>query len=475
MEILIYSPLVIAFLVLAVRRRMFSRVMLLGWSFFQCAFVIAMMAVPSLQKSFFEGTAKYFAVDPLNSIFLVTTAVLFVASAVHSIHFLKHSEKRWDTLYIFYLILFVFAIDGVLLSRNLAGLWVFIEATTLAGALLIYYEKTHASIEAAWKYIFICSIGIAFAFMGIIFLSVASGDGGGLFFEELYAAAPTMSPVWLKFGFAFAMIGFGVKMGLAPVHSWLPDAHSEAPSPVSALLSGALLNGAFLAILRISKIAALAGNGLFSKQLMIVMGVMSVFVAAVFMQKVHNYKRMLAYSSIENMGIMIIGSALGGMGLFAALLHSIAHSLVKSSLFLTAGNIYHKYGSKSIAHVSALFRTDVRSAALWAAGFFCIVGTPPCVTFVSEFLVVKAMFAERHYFLAAVFLILLAAVLYGMGFAFMKMLAGEKGGSFSEQNAPWYCHAPQAVFIAASVAMGVYMPSSLVNFLNAAVGEIAVK
>ena len=244
--------------------------------------------------------------------------------------------------YSFMILVFVLSMTGTILSTDLGIAWVLVEATTLSSAYLIYFNKTKHSIEAAWKYVFICSIGIALAFVGIILLNISTGSVNTLNYAQLYKYAQTFDANWLKIAFVFMLFGFGAKMGLAPIHFWLPDAHSEAPSPISALLSATLLNSAFMVIVRVVKIMTLADCLDYARVMLLVMGFLSLFVTAVFIYHIKNYKRMLAYSSIENMGILAIGTALGGAAYYAVILHLIGHSLAKASFFLTSGNMVQK-------------------------------------------------------------------------------------------------------------------------------------
>ena len=283
-------------------------------------------------KNLFE---LYFRVGQLNILFLLVLSLIFCGVAVYSRSYFKTSDLTAQeyTYYSMGMLLFVFAMTGTILSTNLGLSWVFIEATTLASAYLIYFNKTKHALEAAWKYVFICSIGISLAFVGIILLSIGTGNINSLFFDDLYLNAHKIVPFWLKLSFVFVLVGFGTKMGLAPVHAWLPDAHSEAPSPISALLSATLLNSAFLIILRFYKLMELTHLDNYARILLLSMGILSLFITAVFVFNINNYKRMLAYSSIENMGIISIGIAVGGVGIYAAMLHLLAHSLIKSSFF----------------------------------------------------------------------------------------------------------------------------------------------
>lgn len=416
---------------------------------------------------------RFFAVDDTNKIFLMVMSIVFLAVAVYNNGYLKDSSALTRKLrhYTYMVMFFVFSMTGAILSTNLGIAWVFIEGTTLASAYLIYFHKTKHSIEAAWKYVFICSIGIALAFVGIILLTVATGNLNSLFYNDLYNNAALFNPFWLKLAFVFILFGIGTKMGLAPIHFWLPDAHAEAPSPISALLSATLLNSAFLMIVNVFRVMVIANCDSYARIMLLVMGFISLFVTAVFVYHINNYKRMLAYSSIENMGILAIGTALGGVGMLAAMIHLIGHSLIKASFFLTSGNVLELYGTKKIKSVTGLMKNDRKTGWLWVASFLGIAAFPPSVLFVSEFFIVKTMFLKGHYVLSGLFLLLLTIVLYGLGKAVIRMAFSSPKDSEvnSEKKLSWSMYAPQIVMLILAFIIGIYMPKGLTEMIISAV------
>ncbi len=414
------------------------------------------------------AASKFFAVDNTNKIFLMVMSIVFLAVAIYNNGYLRNDSSLTRKLrhYTYMLLFFVFSMTGAILSTNLGVAWVFIEGTTLASAYLIYFHKTKHSIEAAWKYVFICSIGIALAFVGIILLTVATGNLNSLFYSDLYNNAALFNPFWLKLAFVFILFGIGTKMGLAPVHFWLPDAHAEAPSPISALLSATLLNSAFLVILNVFRVMTLSGCDSYARIMLFTMGFLSLFITAVFVYHINNYKRMLAYSSIENMGILAIGTALGGVGMLAAMIHLIGHSLIKASFFLTSGNVLELYETKKIKSVTGLLKKDRATGWLWVASFLGIVAFPPSVLFISEFLMVKTMFLKGHFIMCALFLLLLTIVLYGLGKAVIKMAFTENKETEAEvKKLSWTMYVPQIVMLLLAFVIGVYMPQNLVAII----------
>ena len=415
--------------------------------------------------------SKFFAVDSTNKIFLMVMSIVFLAVAIYNNGYTKNEASLTRKLrhYTYMVLFFVFSMTGAVLSTNLGASWVFIEGTTLASAYLIYFHKTKHSIEAAWKYVFICSIGIALAFVGIILMTVATGNLNTLFYSELFNNARLFNHFWLQLSFVFILFGIGTKMGLAPVHFWLPDAHAEAPSPISALLSATLLNSAFLMIVNVFRIMVLSGCDSFARLMLLAMGFLSLFITAVFVYHINNYKRMLAYSSIENMGILAIGTALGGVGMLAAIIHLIGHSLIKASFFLTSGNVLEIYGTKKIKSVTGLMKTDRKTAWLWVASFLGIVAFPPSVLFISEFLMVKTMFLKGHFIMCALFLLLLTIVLYGLGKAVVKMSFSAPTHEVEPVKLSWTMYLPQVVMLILAFVIGIYMPQGLTQAILATV------
>ena len=476
-ETILIFPLVAGLLMLAIRKRAFDNIMLNLYALIHFAISLYL----TFQKST-EHFTQYFAIDDTNKIFLLILSFVFLMVTIYNNGYskqlptfsnIKIKDKK-ICLYWIMTLAFVWAMTGTILSADLGASWVFIEATTLTSAYLIYFNRTKNAIEAAWKYVFICSIGIALAFAGIIFLNISSGDINTLNYSELYAHAKSFDATWLKLAFVFIAFGFGTKMGLAPVHFWLPDAHSESPSPISALLSATLLNSAFLVIIRVFKIMNIAGENSYARLILLVMGFMSLFVTAVFIYHIKNYKRMLAYSSIENMGILTIGTALGPVAYYAVLLHLIGHSLAKASFFLTSGNILELFESKRIKSVSGLMNVDAKTGWLWLISFLAICAFPTSLLFISEFLIIKAMIFKHQYLLCIIFVILLTIVLYGMSKSVIKMAYGEVSEdkkSIIEENRPKMkvsMYIPQAIMLLIVFVFGIYIPPVLNNLIKLA-------
>ncbi len=281
--------------------------------------------------------------------------------------------------------------------------------------------------------------------------------------DDLLARGGSLEPAWLRLAFLLLLVGYGTKMGLAPMHTWLPDAHSESPSLVSALLSGALLNCAFLAILRSQQVLDAGGQGPLGKDLLVTFGLASMGLAGVFVLGQTDYKRMLAYSSMEHMGILALGIGLGGGGARGAMLHAVNHSLTKGMLFLVAGNILHVYQTKGVASVRGLVRTLPISGPLWIAGMLAVTGSPPFGPFLSEFAILLGALQQGRGVVAALYLAFLAIVFIGMGQTVLKMAQGPapEGGPAPGGAESWPSVMVPAALAAAVLMLGVYVPPAL--------------
>jgi hydrogenase-4 component F len=283
-----------------------------------------------------------------------------------------------------------------------------------------------------------------------------------LVLKEVLSNAPHLNPLWLKAAFVLMLVGYGTKMGLAPFHTWLPDAHSEAPSVASALLSGALLNCAFLGILRIHQVCLASGLADFSERLLLVLGLLSMAVAAIFITGQVDYKRMLAYSSVEHMGILAVGVGLGGAGLFGAMLHVVNHSLTKAMLFMVAGNLLAVYRSKAAKDVSGALRVLPVSGSLWILGLLAITGSPPFGPFLSELAILKAALDQGRAFVAIAYLIFLAIIMAGMATPALAMAQGTPNNSIIvPADRSVALSVVPTVLGAAVLVMGIYVPPVL--------------
>ena len=432
--------------------------------------------------------------DDLGLLVLLMSSVLFFVSALYATGYLQREargvRRDWVEGVLFsnapqrvftgYLLLFLAAMTMVSMSHHLGLLWVSVEATTLTSAPLIYFHRHHRSLEATWKYLLLASVGIALALLGTFFVGVSAttSDGQAVPFivENLVASAGSLDPKWLAAGFVLLLVGYGTKMGLAPLHTWLPDAHSEAPSLVSALMSGALLNCAFLGIMRAYQIVGATGDAAFASQLLIVLGLVSMLVAALFILLQSDFKRVLAYSSVEHMGIVALAVGIGGSAGFGAMFHVVNHSLAKGLLFLVAGNILAQFHTTSVRGARGMLKVLPVSAFLWIAGFFAITGTPPFGTFFSEFIVLQAMFETGRWAMAFAYLGLLALIFAGMATIVLRMIQGEPWAKSLEPapREPWSSVIPPALLGVGVLVTGFFIPGPVRSLIDGAAGLIGV-
>ena len=443
------------------------------------------------------GLAGLMRPDALGALFLCLASILFVAAAVYAVGYLRkeshNTEPRRDfqdgttftnapeQRFLACLCFFLSAMTLVTTTQHMGALWVGIEATTLSSAPLIYFHRHRRSLEATWKYLMICSVGIALALLGNMLFTLAfypavgEGTDQMAFFlgQAQSHVGNAQSAPWLKAGFVFLLVGYGTKMGLAPLHNWLPDAHSQAPSLVSALLSGALLNCAFLGILRGHQIMGSAGLGDFSGGLLTFFGLTSMLVAAVFIVDQGHYKRLLAYSSVEHMGILALAVGLGGPAVFAGLLHAVNHSFTKCMLFLLAGNVLSHYHTHSSYDARGMRWTMPLTAALWVAGFLAITGSPPFGLFVSEFSLLQMLIERGHWWKTGLYVLALGVIFVGMSVPVLRMVQGAKPpaapASFNENI---FNIGPPLVLGLLVLTLGLWIPEGLERFLRAAAATL---
>jgi hydrogenase-4 component F len=429
--------------------------------------------------------------DPLGHLFLSVTSLLFLAASVYAVGYLRAEVKGQrrdfqegaafsnapERIFTACLLVFLTAMTLVACTRNLGALWVGVEGTTLASAPLIYFHRHRRSLEATWKYLLICSVGIALALLGNILLSVAFYDPAqastSMNLADLAAKAGIARTPWLKAAFICILVGYGVKMGLAPMHNWLPDAHSQSPSLVSALLSGALLNCAFLGILRTHQICVLTGLASFSQELLVIFGLISMVTAAAFIVGQGDYKRLLAYSSVEHMGILALSVGVGGGAVFGGMLHLVCHSLAKAMLFLVSGNILALYRTRSCYDARGVARAMPVTAALWTAGFLAIVGSPPFGLFVSELTILAAMIRQGDTAVACAYLACLGIIFVGMSVPVLRMVQGPMPPAVTgKAREDFFSVGPPLALGALVLTLGLFLPEALIQTLTQAAGVV---
>jgi hydrogenase-4 component F len=303
------------------------------------------------------------------------------------------------------------------------------EATTLTLAPLVFYQRTRRSLEAVWKYLVLSSVGIALALLGTFFLAAAQVEGRPLILEDLIRTAGSLQPGLLRAAFIFLLVGYGTKMGLAPLHSWKPDTYGEAPGPVAALMAGALTGCAFLGLARATEVMVAAGQAEFIRPPLVALGLASLVIAAGFMIGQTDFKRLLAYSSVEHMGILSIALAIGGGGAYGAVLHLVGNGLIKGVMFLVAGNIVLLSRSSEASATRGLLRQAPVTGGVLLAGLFAVSGSPPFGLFISEFTILGAAFRGGLTWLAVAMLVMFAIIFVSMAKMLLGMAYGESAES----------------------------------------------
>jgi hydrogenase-4 component F len=412
----------------------------------------------------------WLAADPLGLLVLTLTSTLFLVTALYTVGYLRHERPRGGRMFVGGLLAFLGAASVVSLAHHLAMLWVGIEATTLSLAPLIFHRHDRRSLEAVWKYLVLSSVGIALALLGIFFLATAQAGvpGRPLVIADLVTNAGALHPAWLRAAFLFLLVGFGTKMGLAPMHTWKPDTYGEAPSLVGGLMAGALTSCAFLGLARITQVAMAANMGAFVQPVLLGFGLLSLTVAAVFIIGQSDVKRLLAYSSVEHMGLLVLGLGLGGIGTYGTVLHVVNNGLAKGWLFLVVGNVVLATGSSAAAANRGVLRTLPVSGALLVLGLFAVTGSPPFGLFLSEFTILRAAIGGGHPWIAAAVLLLLAIIFVGMAALILEMALGEPPpAALPIRESRWLTLGPIALAVIV-LLLGVYIPLPVQDILERA-------
>lgn len=372
----------------------------------------------------------FFSIDSLSKFFLLILSNVYFWVVLVSFSYLKRpviaKAEEGKKFYFLLLNFYLASNSAAMLSDHFGMYWVAAEATTLSVAPLIYFYRNEEALEAMWKYLFLVSVGIAFAFIGILLLTLSAKgtmlEGKQLFFWEFIHNAAKLNPIWLKASFIFIFVGLSTKIGIAPMHSGDIDATSNAPSPIAALMSGSLRLTALLGVMRIFQIIRPTSSYEFAKIIIVIGALLSLFVAFVFMFKVNNYKRMLAYSSVEHLGLISLGLGIGGLAFIGALYHAIYNSITKVVLFLTAGNIHSAYKSREVGKITSVLTRMPKTGWLFLLSFLAISGIPPFGIFFSEIKIFEGiLFSDKPYLLAFVMFFLLF-VFINMGKIILTML-----------------------------------------------------
>ncbi|MCM8794552.1 MAG: hydrogenase [Candidatus Omnitrophica bacterium] len=467
--LLIFTPAVLAGFSFAIRSDVRR-----PWMLFIAAVLHTSLVIGLWFSDRQSSVGMWLSLDPAGKLVLSLISALFLAASVYAVGYLHRRSERPNRTFVASLLFFLSATSAVSLSQHFGLLWVALEATTLASAPLLYFNHNPRSLEATWKYLLICSVGIALALLGTLFLAMAETLQGpvqdALFLPAMLPRAGSLSVPWLHAAFIFLLVGYGTKMGLAPMHTWKPDAYGEAPGLVGFLLSGVLTSCAFLALFRLTQVCQAAGQMDFARPLLVFVGLLSMGVAAAFMLGQTDYKRMLAYSSVEHMGILTLALGLGGLATYGAWLHMLNNGLAKGVLFLTAGNIHRHYKTKTASEVEGVLHRLPLSGALFMAGFIAITGSPPFGLFISEFTILRGAIGSGHWGIVAGYLGFLAVIFIGMARIVLPMVLGEppSDATASGPKDSFLTTFTPILLLAAVLVLGLYIPSWLDRSLDAA-------
>lgn len=421
--------------------------------------------------------AAWIAFDPLARAVLPGVSLLFLGCASYAVSYLR-LEPRNNRAFVTALLLVLGLLSAGHQARHLGILWIATEAVTLAAVPLIHFMGTPRAFEATWKYLLVGGTGIALSLLGSICLGYASLHGGGsgdITFAALHAHGPQLSRVWVLAAWVLLLVGYGTKMGLAPMHTWKPDAYGESPGIVGALLAGGVTSVAFVALLRIRAVVDAAGESLMASHTLLGLGLFSTLVAALFLLRTRDFKRMLAYSSIEHMGILSIAASFGAPGVWAALFHIWSNGLTKGALFLSAANLHRAAGSSSLDDVRGMSRVLPRSAALFVAGMFAITACPPFAPFFSELLIVRVGVGAGQGWAIGIFLLCLLLAFLGLSRIVFAVVDGRprlrKTDPVHLKEAAGVILPPLALLVA-SLWLGLFTPEVLKSAWSAAILQL---
>ena len=417
--------------------------------------------------------------DPLARAVLPAVSLLFLVCAAYAVSYLRIRAERPNRVFVALLLAILGLLSAGHQARHLGLLWIATEAVTLAAVPLLHFNGTPRAFEATWKYLLVGGTGIALSLLGSFCLGYASLHGGGvgdLTFSALTAQGAELSRPWVLTAWVLLLVGYGTKMGLAPMHTWKPDAYGEAPSIVGAILAGGVTTVAFTALLRVRSVIGAAGEGAMADRTLLLIGLFSMLVAALFLLGTRDFKRMLAYSSVEHMGILCVGAALGAAGVSAALFHVWSNGLTKGALFLSAGNIRRAAGSPSMDDVRGMALLTPRSAAIFVTGMFAVTALPPFGPFFSELQVIRAALADGQGVATALFLGCLLLAFFGLTRVVFGIVDGRPRPT-TRTNAERFVEtagviAPPLVLLGLSLWLGLFTPVILREAWMAAAAQL---
>ena len=415
-----------------------------------------------------ENSTGWFRFDAPGTLFYVLLCIVSAFAYFHSEAYLRANDLSQTRTYSALVMLLTTAISGAYFASNLAVTWIFLEATTLCSAGIIYHRRTAQTLEAAWKYVFVCSTGIAMAYLGILLLAAAT-DCESLDYGVVAAAATHGNDLYLKTAFVLILCGYSCKMELFPLHTVGIDANFAAPSPASALISTGLVNAGFLAIFRVYKLLASTEVFPWVRSVLLIVGVLSLAIGALFLRRTNNYKRFLSYSTVENMGIAAIGLGIGGIGVWAAVFHVVCHTLIKSSLFLQMAVVRQVYNGYRINRIGDYIHINRVGAVGLLTGMVVLVAFPPSPLFVSELMILRGTIADGAWWLVAGMLLLLCIVIYSFCSRLIRLCYQPNQDELHPSKADRALSWSALSLLAAAMVLGLWQP----EFLRELIDQIA--
>lgn len=410
-------------------------------------------------------SGQFFTFDEIGSLFYVLLAIVAVFVINHSKEYLKDDTLQDYKRYFALLMLLITAITGVYFANNIAITWILMETTTLCAAGILYHRHSKDTLEATWKYLFVCSTGIAIAYLGILLLAAAASNNS-LNYEELRTLITEGNPLYLKVAFVLILTGYSCKMEIFPLYTIGVDANFAAPAPASALISTGLVNAGFLAIFRIYRLYADTELIGWIRNVMLITGIASLVVGALFLRRTNNYKRFLSYSTVENMGIVAIGLGIGGVGVWAAVFHVVCHTFIKSSLFLQIAIVRHIYNGYRINRIGDYININKVGAIALLAGMVVVLAFPPSPLFISELMILSQTIADDKWWLMVVLMFLLCVVIYSVCQRIIKLCYQPNQDELHPTNINRVLSYSALSLLIVAIVLGLWQPEPLVQLIN---------
>ena len=415
--------------------------------------------------NYLTTSGVFFTFDELGTLFYTLLAVVAVFIFIHSEAYLKRDDIKDYRNYFALLMLLTTAITGVYFANNIAITWILLETTTLCGAGILYYRRSEVTLEATWKYLFVCSTGIAIAYLGILLLCAAATNSS-LSYEDLPQIIANGNPLYLKAAFLLVLTGYSCKMEIFPLYTIGVDANFAAPAPASALLSTGLVNAGFLAIFRIYRLFAHTEIFGWVQNVMLIIGVLSLVVGALFLRRTNNYKRFLSYSPVENMGIVAIGLGVGGAGVWAAVFHVVCHTFIKSSLFLQIAIVRQVYNGYRINRLGDYININKVGAIAIMVGMVAVLAFPPSPLFISELMIMAEALAGGDWWLIAIMVVLLCIVIFTICHRFIKLCYQPNQDELHPSNIDRRLSYSALSLLLVALVLGLWQPEFLTSIID---------